>query len=79
MTKHTYVYVTYILTTPEKVWEAITDRAISTSFWGRENVSDWKVGSSWAHQLPGQSPDGVGEVLEADPPKRPCSDLGLAD
>ncbi len=70
MDKRTYVYVTYIVTTPEKVWEAITDRAISASYWGRENVSEWKVGSSWAHQLPFQSPDGVGEVLEADPPRR---------
>ena len=45
MTKHTYVYVTYILSTPEKVWEALTDAKISASYWQRENVSDWKVGS----------------------------------
>ena len=70
MAKHTYVYVTYILSTPEKVWEALTDAAISASYWERENVSDWKVGSPWEHRLPGKSPDIVGKVLEADPPRR---------
>src|SRR4051812_20135340 len=70
MTKHTYVYVTYILSTPAKVWEALTDAKISASYWGRETVSDWKVGSRWEHRLPGKSPDVVGEVLESDPPRR---------
>jgi uncharacterized protein YndB with AHSA1/START domain len=70
MSKHTYVYVTYILATPEKVWEAITDAQISASYWQRENVSDWKVGSSWEHRLPGKSPDIVGTVLESDRPRR---------
>ena len=46
MAKPTYVYVIYILTTPQKVWEALTDAAISASYWERENVSDWKVGRS---------------------------------
>jgi uncharacterized protein YndB with AHSA1/START domain len=70
MAKHTFVYVTYILSTPEKVWEALTDRDISASYWERENVSDWKVGSRWEHRLPGKSPDVVGEVLESDAPRR---------
>nr|MEA2797721.1 hypothetical protein [Phenylobacterium sp.] len=70
MTKHTYVYVTYILSTPDKVWEALTDAKISASYWERENVSDWEVGSRWEHRLPGKSPDVVGEVLEAVRPRR---------
>ena len=70
MTKHTYVYVTYILSTPEKVWEALTDAKISASYWERENVSDWKVGSRWEHRLPGKSPDVVGRVIESDPPRK---------
>ena len=83
MAKHTYVYVTYILSTPEKVWKALTDAKISASYWGRENVSDWKVGSDWQHQLPGKSADVVGKVLESDPPRRLVTswarpgDLGL--
>jgi uncharacterized protein YndB with AHSA1/START domain len=70
MTKHTYVYVTYIVSTPQKVWEALTDAKLSASYWERENVSDWKVGSRWEHRLPGKSPDVVGDVLESDPPRR---------
>jgi uncharacterized protein YndB with AHSA1/START domain len=70
MDKPAYVNVIYILTTPEKVWEAITDQKISASYWERENVSDWKVGSPWEHRLPGESPDIVGKVLESDPPRR---------
>ncbi len=70
MAKHTYVYVIYILTTPQKVWEALTDQTISASYWERENVSDWKVGSEWQHRLPGKSADVIGQVLESDPPRR---------
>ena len=55
MTKPQYVYVTYILTTPEKVWAALTDAELSLKYWGRSNVSDWKVGSSWSHRLPGEA------------------------
>ena len=68
--KHTYVYVTYILSTPAKVWEALTDQTISASYWERENVSDWKVGSEWQHRLPGKSADVIGQVLVSDPPRR---------
>ena len=70
MTKHTYVYDTYIVSTPEKVWEALTDAEISGRYWERQNVSDWKVGSPWEHRLPGKAPDVVGKVLESDPPHR---------
>jgi uncharacterized protein YndB with AHSA1/START domain len=70
MDKPSYVYVTYILTTPEKLWEALTDAKISASYWERSNVSDWKVGSTWEHKLPDKPADVVGKVLEADPPRR---------
>ena len=70
MTRHTYVYVTYIVSTSEKVWEALTDATITASFWERENVSDWKAGSRWEHRVPGKSADVVGSVLESDPPRR---------
>ena len=70
MDKPSYVYVTYIVTTPEKVWEAVTDAKISASHWERSNVSDWKVGSTWEHRFPDRPADVVGKVLEADPPRR---------
>jgi uncharacterized protein YndB with AHSA1/START domain len=65
-----YVYVTYILTTPEKVWAALTDAELSVRYWGRSNVSDWKPGSSWSHVKPGEPASITGEVLESDPPRR---------
>ena len=70
MDKPSYVYVTYIVTTPEKVWAAITDAKISASYWERSNVSDWQVGSTWEHRFPDRPADVVGKVLEADPPRR---------
>ena len=51
MTKETtnFVYVTYILSTPEKVFEAITKPDVARRYWGHENVSDWNPGSKWEH------------------------------
>ncbi len=70
MTKPSFVYVTYIVTTPQKVWEAITDANISASYWQRSNVSDWQVGSPWEHKFLDRPADVVGTVLESDPPRR---------
>jgi uncharacterized protein YndB with AHSA1/START domain len=70
MSKPQYVYVTYILATPERVWAALTDAELSARYWGRSNLSDWKVGSSWSHSRPGEAAAVTGEVLEADPPRR---------
>ena len=43
--KTSFVYVTYIRSTPEKVFDAITKPEIAQRYWGHENVSDWKPGS----------------------------------
>lgn len=63
------VYTTYIRTTPQKVWDAITNPEFSRQYWGQENVSDWKKGSKWQH-VSGNDKSilVVGEVLESDPP-----------
>jgi uncharacterized protein YndB with AHSA1/START domain/DNA-binding transcriptional ArsR family regulator len=70
--KPTFVYVTYIESTPERVWRALTDPEITAQYWGHSNVSDWKVGSRWEHQRTDGSgiADVVGTVLESDPPRR---------
>lgn len=70
MEKPSYVYVSYILSTPQKVWDAITDAEISALYWTRSNVSDWKVGSTWEHKFPDKAADLVGTVLESDAPNR---------
>ena len=41
----TYVYVTYIESSPERVWEALTDPGLTAKYWGHSNISDWQAGS----------------------------------
>lgn len=73
MKKPGFVYVTYISSTPEKVYGALLDPEMTKLYWGcHKNVSDWKVGSTWSHQ-DYDDPEKVdvrGTVLEADPPRR---------
>ena len=70
MSKPEFVYVTYIETTPEKLWEALTSSEFSRAYWfGTELRSDWRVGSSFALVNDGTATD-IGEVLEYDPPRR---------
>jgi uncharacterized protein YndB with AHSA1/START domain len=72
MSKPEFVYVTYIETTPEKLWEALTSSEFSKRYWWDTSVvSDWKVGSPFSLVLNGKTTD-VGEILEADPPRRLC-------
>jgi uncharacterized protein YndB with AHSA1/START domain/DNA-binding transcriptional ArsR family regulator len=70
--KPTYVYVTYIHGTAERVWHALTDADLSAQYWGHSNVSDWEPGSAWEHRRTDGSgiADVVGTVLEAVPPRR---------
>jgi uncharacterized protein YndB with AHSA1/START domain/DNA-binding transcriptional ArsR family regulator len=70
--KPTFVYVTYIESTPERVWDALTDADLTAKYWGHSNVSDWRVGSTWEHQRTDGSgiADVVGEVVESVAPKR---------
>lgn len=72
MTNPDFVYTTYIRSTPEKVWAAITVPEFTRQYWGHENVSDWKRGSQWKHVRNDaeRTADIVGEVVEALPPTR---------
>jgi uncharacterized protein YndB with AHSA1/START domain len=72
MSKPEFVYVTYIETTPEKLWHALTDGDFTARYWfGARLQSDWKIGSSFAMVRDGAATD-AGEVLEYDPPRRLC-------
>ncbi|MGH9135193.1 MAG: ArsR/SmtB family transcription factor [Ilumatobacteraceae bacterium] len=75
----TFVYVTYIESTPEAVWHALTDADLTAAYWGHSNVSDWQVGSRWKHQrIDGSGiADVVGTVVESSPPKRLVSTWAL--
>lgn len=68
----TYVYVTYINAAPDIVWIALTDAAMTASYWGHANVSDWHVGSRWEHRrCDGTNiADVIGVVLESHRPHR---------
>lgn len=67
-----FIYVTYIRSTPEKVFEAITTPEIARRYWGHENVSDWQPGSQWEHIRANdeRTLELVGKVVEVTPPTR---------
>lgn len=70
MPRPDFVYVTYIKTTPEKLWEALTSSEFSKRYWfGAELRSDFKVGSPFALVMGGKVTDS-GKILEADRPRR---------
>lgn len=71
MAKATFVYVTYVRSTPEKVWEALTTPEFARRFWfGMNFASDWKAGSPWEMTYPDGRVADRGVVLEAEPPRR---------
>ena len=72
MDKPQFIYVTYISTTPEKLWNALIDPEITSKYWQHVNVSDWQPGSTSEHRDSGVdgAPLLVGRVLESSPPRR---------
>ena len=71
MARSTFVYVTYIRTTPEKLWTALTDRAFMEQYWfGMHGESEWKAGSPWKLKSRDGEVWDAGEIVESDPPRR---------
>jgi uncharacterized protein YndB with AHSA1/START domain len=71
MSKPEFVYVTYIETTPERLWEALTSADFTARYWFRARLeSDWKVGSRFAMVRADGSVSDEGTVREVDPPRR---------
>ena len=71
MAKSTFVYVTYIRTTPEKLWSALTDPDFMKQYWfGMHGESTWTAGSSWKLVSSDGQVFDSGEIVEADPPRR---------
>jgi uncharacterized protein YndB with AHSA1/START domain len=70
--KASFVYVTYIRSTAEKVFEAVSQPEVARRYWGHENISDWKPGSDWQHVRANEqrSVNIIGKVVEVVPPKR---------
>jgi len=71
MAKSTYIYVSYIRTTPEKLWSALTEPKFIKQYWfGMDCESAFQTGSPWKLvSSDGQLYDS-GEIVEADPPRR---------
>ena len=72
MARSTFVYVTYIRTTPEKLWSALTDDVeFMKQYWfGMRCESQWTAGSSWRLVYPDGRIADAGEIVEAEPPRR---------
>jgi uncharacterized protein YndB with AHSA1/START domain len=67
----TFVYVTYIRTTPERLWTALTTPDFARQYWfGTHPESDWRPGSPWRLVYPDGRVTDSGEVVEFDPPRR---------
>jgi uncharacterized protein YndB with AHSA1/START domain len=66
-----FVYVTYIKTTPEKLWDALTKPEFTKQYWfGVTLECDWKAGSPWKMMYDDGRVTDQGEIVEADKPKR---------
>ena len=71
MSKPEFVYVTYIETTAEKLWQALIDGDFTERYWfGAHLKSDWKVGSSFEMLRGDGTVSDAGKVVECDPPRR---------
>jgi uncharacterized protein YndB with AHSA1/START domain/DNA-binding transcriptional ArsR family regulator len=65
------VFEIYIKTTPERLWEAITDPRMRAKYsFGVETHSDWTPGSNYQSSVPGVIEIASGENLEVEPPRR---------
>lgn len=71
MDKPTFVYTTYIQTTAERLWQALTDPEFTARYWGITFETDWQPGSTMTWLQAGVTiadPEQV--ILESDPYRR---------
>jgi DNA-binding transcriptional ArsR family regulator/uncharacterized protein YndB with AHSA1/START domain len=71
MDKPSFVYTTYIRTTPQRLWEVLTDPVWTDLYWGVRFRTDWKAGSSMTWEQRGVTISDPGQVvLESEPYRR---------
>jgi uncharacterized protein YndB with AHSA1/START domain len=71
MAESEFVYVTFIRTTPEKLWCALIEPEFTRQFWFQMmQESDWKPGASWRMLDASGRVFDTGEIVEIEPPKR---------
>ncbi len=74
-----FQYTTYIKSTPEQVWAAITTPEFARQYWGNGNHSDWKPGSRWVHATDAGKVIVAGQVQVSDRPRRLVLSWGAPD
>ncbi|TDD18992.1 MarR family transcriptional regulator [Kribbella turkmenica] len=71
MSDNDFVYTTYIRTTPERLWRALTDPEFTKQYWGVHFETDWKTGSDLVWYQGDVRIEGPGQtVVEHDPYRR---------
>ena len=66
-----FVYVTYIRTTREKLWQALIDPEFTRKYWCETwQDCEWKAGASWRLMIPDGRVGDSGEILEIEPQRR---------
>jgi uncharacterized protein YndB with AHSA1/START domain len=71
MAESRFVYVTFIRTTPEKLWQALIEPEFTRQFWGETwQDSEWKVGAPWRLMIPDGRVGDSGEILEIEPGRK---------
>ena len=71
MADSSFIYVTYIRTTPEQLWRALTTPEFMSQYWlGASAEADWREGGSWKLVFPDGRVADQGEIVEFQPPQR---------
>lgn len=69
--KSSFVYVTYIRTTPEQLWTALTSPEFAQQYWrGAHPEAEWQVGGSWKLVFPDGRVADAGEIVAFEPTRR---------
>jgi uncharacterized protein YndB with AHSA1/START domain len=71
MAESQFVYVTYIRTTPEKLWQALIEPEFTRRYWmATTHESEWKPGAPWRIVFADGRTADSGEIVEIEPPRR---------
>lgn len=66
-----FVYVTYIRTTPEKLWQALLEPVFTRQYWaGTWQDCEWTAGASWKLMIPDGRIGDSGQIVEIDAPRK---------
>lgn len=66
-----FVYVSYIRTTPQRLWSALTNPEFAQQYWrGARPEAEWRAGGAWKLVLPDGRVCDTGEIVEFEPGKR---------